>query len=77
MNLVVTLTANDDEITFDVLSPIFMVLKVVQFENSRVIGGPALMLPSAYPTCVPVAFVYGPLNRFGNLAVVRLGDALS
>ena len=75
MNFIVTLAANDNEIPFHVRSSIFMMLKVVQFEDSRVLGGPALMLPSANAACVAVAFVHGPLNRFRDLTVVRLGHA--
>ena len=77
MNLVVALAANDDEISFHVRSALFMMLKVVEFKNPWVGGGPALMLPSANAACVAVAFIYGPLNVLGNLAVVRLGNAFS
>ena len=73
MNLVMTLAANDNEIPFHVRSSIFMMLKVVQFEDSRVLGGPALMLPSANAACVAIAFIHSPLNGLGNPAVVRLG----
>ena len=75
VNVVVTLAANDDEITFHVLPSIFMMLKVVQFEDPRILVGPALMLPSANAACVAVAFVHSPLNGLGNPAVVRLGHA--
>ena len=77
VNLVVTFAANDDEIPFYVRSSIFMMLEVVQFEDSRVAGGPALMLPSANPACVAVPFVYCPLNGLRDLTVVRLGNAFS
>ena len=75
MNLVVTLAANDNEIPFHVWAPGFMMLKVVEFEDSWVGSGPALMLPSANPARVPVAFLHSPLNTLGNLTVVRLGNA--
>lgn len=75
MNLVVTLAANGNEIPLHVRPVIFMMLKVMQFEDSRVVGGPTLMLPSANAACVAVTFIHSPLNRLGDLAVVRLGNA--
>ena len=75
MHLVVALAANNDEIPFHVRSAIFMMFKVVQFEDSRVGGGPTLMLPSANAAGVAVTFIHSPLNGLGNPAVVGFRNA--
>ncbi len=77
MNLVVTLAANDDEIPFHVRSAVFMMFKVVEFQDSRVAGSPALMLPSTNATGVAVAFIYRLLNVYWYPTVVGLGNAIS
>lgn len=67
MNLIVTLAANDDEIALGVFAAVFVVLKMVKFEDAGVVGRPTVMVPNTNATSVVVALIYCLLNRSGIL----------
>jgi hypothetical protein len=75
VDFVVTSTANDDEVLRDVLAAFPVMLQMVQFENTGVVGRPTVGRPTADSAGVVVAFVNLSLHFLGDTAVVRFRDA--
>lgn len=77
MDLIVTPTTNHDEIASHVGSPIFVVIKMMELKDSWISFRPAILIPSAKATSVPIPCIHGRLDGLRDPAVVGLRDAIS
>ena len=77
MNIVVALTAENQQVVCSILSTLCVAHKVVQLQNARIAAVPVRRFPAADPAGVAISLIHNLLHFNRDLSVVRLCDSFT